>query len=413
MDIHEYQAKELLAKKSLPVPLGQVAYDTAGVLQAAEAILQKTSSPILVVKAQIHAGGRGKGYFQKDGKWEKGKGGVRVLTLDNNNWQAEVKACSDAMLNQVLITQQTGHKGKLVRTLYLEQGLDIAKEFYLSLLIDRAAQRLGLVLSVAGGMNIEEVAKTSPAKIMIQNFDLSTGIEEKLIQSAIKLLGLDEAAGLELATILQQLWQAFKSYDCSLIEINPLVLTKQNHLILLDAKMTLDDNALFRHPEFLSLVDESEQDPMETRAKEFDLSYIKLDGTIGCMVNGAGLAMATMDIIKQKGGSPANFLDVGGGATAEKVTKAFEIILSDKNVKGILVNIFGGIMRCDIIATGIITAMQQVMQNNKQFSVPLVVRLEGTSVKAGQELLRQSGLPIITANSLEQAAVKVVAAIKV
>ncbi|MEE8258547.1 MAG: ADP-forming succinate--CoA ligase subunit beta [Sphingomonadales bacterium] len=386
MNIHEHQAKALLANFDVPVLKGSVAFSVEEASKAA----QDLGGPVWVVKAQIHAGGRGKA------------GGVKVVrSLE------EVTEKAGEILGKTLVTHQTGPEGKVVRRLYIEDGCRIAKEFYLSLLIDRASSRVAVMASSEGGVDIEDVAEKAPEKIIHLTIDPDSGLTPVQLQTFTSGLGLEGGAGDEAGMVLKNLYRAFVDLDASLLEVNPLVLTEDDHIVVLDAKMSFDENALFRHPDIAELRDETEEDPMETKAKEIGLSYIKLDGEIGCMVNGAGLAMATMDIIKLKGSEPANFLDVGGGATREKVTEAFKIILSDAAVKGILVNIFGGIMRCDILAEGIIAAAKEV-----QINVPLVVRLAGTKVKEGREILSNSGLAIIPADDLNDAAEKVVAAVK-
>jgi len=386
MNIHEYQAKDLLQAYGAPVAKGTVATTAEEAAEKAKAL----SGDVFVVKAQIHAGGRGKG------------GGIKLVkTLQ------ELHAEADRMLGKPLVTPQTGPKGRVVRSVYVVEDTTIARELYLSLLVDRASGRVAFVASTEGGVNIEDVAANTPELITTIDVDPASGLSGfhgRVIASALKLEG-DLAK--QCAKLVKTLYQLFMEKDASLIEINPLVVTKENNLVCLDAKMGFEDNALFRHPDIAALRDIHEEDPAEVEASKHDLSYVKLDGTIGCMVNGAGLAMATMDIIKLYGGEPANFLDVGGGATKERVTEAFKIILSDPNVQGILVNIFGGIMRCDIIAEGIIAAARET-----NLSVPLVVRLEGTNVERGKELLSQSGLAIIPADDLDDAAKKAVAAIK-
>lgn len=386
MNIHEHQAKALLADFDVPILKGGVAFSVEEASKAAKDL----GGPVWVVKAQIHAGGRGKA------------GGVKVVKS-----LQEVTDKADEILGKTLVTHQTGPEGKVVRRLYIEDGCRIAKEFYLSLLIDRASSRVAVMASSEGGVDIEDVAEKTPEKIIHLTIDPDSGLTPDQLQTFASGLGLEGSAGDEAGMVLKNLYRAFVDLDASLLEVNPLVLTEDDHIVVLDAKMSFDENALFRHPEIAKLRDETEEDPMETKAKEIGLSYIKLDGEIGCMVNGAGLAMATMDIIKLKGSEPANFLDVGGGATREKVTEAFKIILSDAAVKGILVNIFGGIMRCDIIADGIIAAAKEVHIN-----VPLVVRLAGTKVKEGREILSNSGLAIIPADDLNDAAEKIVAAVK-
>ena len=386
MNIHEYQAKDLLKAYGAPVAKGSVATTAAEAASHAKAL----SGNVFVVKAQIHAGGRGKG------------GGIKLVeTLE------ELHAEADRMLGKPLITPQTGPKGRVVRSVYVVEDTTIARELYLSLLVDRSTSRVAFVASTEGGVNIEEVAANTPELITTIDVDPATGLSAyhgRVIASALKLEG-DLAK--QCAKLVKTLYTVFMEKDASLIEINPLVVTKENNLVCLDAKMGFEDNALFRHPDIAALRDIHEEDPAEVEASKHDLSYVKLDGTIGCMVNGAGLAMATMDIIKLYGGEPANFLDVGGGATKERVTEAFKIILSDPNVNGVLVNIFGGIMRCDTIAEGIIAAARET-----NIAVPLVVRLEGTNVERGKELLSQSGLAIIPADDLDDAAKKAVAAVK-
>ncbi|MFL6736215.1 MAG: ADP-forming succinate--CoA ligase subunit beta [Sphingomonas sp.] len=396
MNIHEYQAKELLAKYGVPVPEG---YPAMSVEEAVEAA-KKLPGPLFVVKAQIHAGGRGKGRFKELG--EQGKGGVRLAhSID------EVREHAAEMLGKTLVTIQTGPHGKQVQRLYITDGVDIAKEFYLALLVDRESGRVAVVASTEGGMEIEKVAHETPGKISTITIDPATGLMPHHGREVAAALGLTGDLAKQAARVLAKLYEAFLGTDASQVEINPLAVTNEEQLMVLDAKVGFDSNAGFRHPDLEQLRDLSEEDPMEIEASKFDLSYIKLDGSIGCMVNGAGLAMATMDIIKLEGGEPANFLDVGGGASKEKVTAAFKIILSDPAVKGILVNIFGGIMRCDIIAEGIVAAARDV-----SLSVPLVVRLEGTNVQQGKDILASSGLPIIPANDLGDAARKIVREVK-
>ena len=386
MDIHEHQAKDLLRQYDIPTPSGYVAFTIDEAIKAAK----KLPGPIFVVKAQIHAGGRGKA------------GGVKVVKdLD------EVKNSAEAILGKKLITHQTGSEGKLVQRLYIEDGCNIKAEYYFSMVVDRVTSRVSIIASTEGGMDIEKVAKETPEKILSFNIDPTIGFQpfhSRLIANELKL---KDSSFKQAGKFFNQLYKLFIEKDASLLEINPLVLTSENSLIALDAKMSFDDNALFKHPDILSLRDETEEDPAEILASKFDLAYIKLDGTIGCLVNGAGLAMATMDIIKLKGASPANFLDVGGSATKEKVTEAFKIILSDPAVEGILVNIFGGIMRCDIIASGVVAAAKTL-----SLSKPLVVRLAGTNVEEGKQILRDSGLKIIPADDLDEAAMKIVSAVK-
>ena len=396
MNIHEYQAKELLSAAGVPVPAGHAATTVAEAVDAA----RKLPGPLYVVKAQLHAGGRGKGKFAE--LPAEAKGGVRLAkSLD------EVEVHAREMLGNTLVTVQTGSAGKQVSRLYVTDGVDIADEFYLALLIDRKSGRIALVVSTEGGMSIEDVAHDTPEKITTLTIDPATGFmphHGRAVAFALKLSGDTAKQAQKLA---KQLYDAFVALDCSMLEINPLITTKDGDLLVLDTKMSFDSNALFRHPDLEALRDETEEDPMEVEAAKHDLAYIKLDGNIGCMVNGAGLAMATMDIIKLNGAFPANFCDVGGGASKEKVTAAFKIILSDPAVKGILVNIFGGIMRCDTIAEGIIAAAREV-----SLDVPLVVRLEGTNVKEGKAILDNSGLAVISADDLGDAAKKIVAQVK-
>jgi succinyl-CoA synthetase beta subunit len=395
MNIHEYQAKALLAKYGVAVPRGGVAYT----VKEAEEAAQELGGPVWVVKSQIHAGGRGAGRFAGN---EDGKGGVRVVKS-----VAEVRENANEMLGAVLVTKQTGAQGKEVKRLFIEEGCDIARELYLGMLVDRATSRITIMASTEGGMDIEEVAAKTPEKIVTVTIDPATGFmphHGRTVAFALELEGKQVGSAVKLLT---SLYRAFTDLDASLTEINPLVVTGAGEVIALDAKMNFDDNALFRHAEVADLRDEDEEDPAELEAARHELNYIKLDGNIGCMVNGAGLAMATMDIIKLHGGEPANFLDVGGGATKERVTKAFKIILSDPHVEGILVNIFGGIMRCDVIAEGVVAAAREV-----SLQVPLVVRLEGTNVDLGKKILAESGLPILSADDLGDAAEKVVQAVR-
>ncbi|MXP40128.1 ADP-forming succinate--CoA ligase subunit beta [Altererythrobacter soli] len=396
MNIHEYQAKELLAKFGISVPAGHPATS----VEQAVAAAGKLPGPLYVVKAQIHAGGRGKGKFKELGA--DAKGGVRLADS-----AAAVQDHAKEMLGNTLVTIQTGDAGKQVNRLYVTDGVDIAEEYYLALLVDRATGRIAMIVSTEGGMSIEDVAHETPEKITTITIDPATGFmphHGRSVAFALKLKGDLAKAAQKLA---RQLYEAFVALDCAMLEINPLVETKDGGLLVLDTKMSFDTNALFRHPDVEAMRDETEEDPMEVEASKHDLAYIKLDGDIGCMVNGAGLAMATMDIIKLNGAFPANFLDVGGGANREKVTAAFKIILSDPAVKGILVNIFGGIMRCDTIAEGIVAAAREV-----DLDVPLVVRLEGTKVQEGKDILANSGLPIIPAEDLGDAAQKIVAEVK-
>ena len=391
MNIHEYQAKVLLAKFAVPLLKGGVAYTKDEAMDVA----RKLGSPVTVVKSQIHAGGRGKGRFKND---PDGKGGVRIAKTVE-----EVGANAAAMLGHELVTKQTGPAGKTVRRLYIEQGCDIKRELYVSLLVDRAVGRIAVIASTEGGMDIETVAHETPEKIVKQAIDPAAGYQGYQGRKIAFALGLSGKQVGAFSNLLGGLYRTMTELDCSLIEINPLVVTAAGDVVALDAKMTFDDNALYRHTELEALRDLDEEDPAETEAAKYALNYVKLDGQIGCMVNGAGLAMATMDIIKLYGSAPANFLDVGGGATKERVTAAFKIILKDANVEGILVNIFGGIMRCDVIAEGVVAAARDVSLN-----VPLVVRLAGTNVELGKKILEESGLPIVSADNLADAAEKVV-----
>ena len=395
MNIHEYQAKELLKRHGVAVLDGHIAW-TADEAAAAAA---KLPGPVFVVKSQIHAGGRGAGRFMDD---PDGKGGVRLARSVE-----EVRATADAMIGHVLVTKQTGPAGRAVHRVYVEAGCDIARELYFSILVDRETGRVTLVASAEGGMDIEEVAESHPEKILRVAIDPATGLSGHHIRRLSVGLGLAGARAKAFTSLVQGVYAAFISLDCSVIEINPLVITKADAVVALDAKISFDDNASYRHPDLRKLRDEAEENPKELEAEKHSLSYVALDGNIGCMVNGAGLAMATMDIIKLSGMAPANFLDVGGGATKERVTAAFKIILSDPNVEGILVNIFGGIMRCDVIAEGVVAAAREV-----RLSVPLVVRLEGTNVELGRSIMAQSNLPIIPANDLADAAAKIVAAVR-
>jgi len=395
MNIHEYQAKELLKGYGVTVLDGYAAWTPDEAAVAAG----KLPGPVYVVKAQIHAGGRGAGHFADDAA---GKGGVRIARSVD-----EVKTAAEVMIGHTLVTKQTGPQGRVVRRVYVEAGCDIARELYLSLLVDRVSGRVTLVASAEGGIEIEQVAANHPEKILRISIDPAAGISGFHARRLAYGLGLTGKQIGALGKFLPALYAAFTGLDCNIIEINPLVVTGAGDVVALDAKISFDDNALFRHPQLAKLRDESEEDPKELEAAKYELNYVALDGTIGCMVNGAGLAMATMDIIKLYGASPANFLDVGGGATKERVTAAFKIILSDPNVEGILVNIFGGIMRCDVIAEGVVSAAREV-----QLSVPLVVRLEGTNVDLGKEILARSNLPIIAADNLADAAEKIVTAVR-
>ncbi len=395
MNIHEYQAKALLAKYGVAVPTGGVAYTP----KEAEQIAQELGGQVWVVKSQIHAGGRGAGRFKDN---PEGKGGVRVCT----DRQA-VKEAAEEMLGHVLVTKQTGPAGKEVKRIYVEQGCDIARELYLSMLVDRVTSRITVMASTEGGMDIEDVAAKTPEKIVTLAIDPASGMMPFHTRQIAFGLGLTGDQIKSAGRFLQAMYKAFLQLDASMIEINPLVVTGSGSVLALDAKMNFDDNALFRQTDVADLRDEDEEDAKELEAARHELNYIKLDGSIGCMVNGAGLAMATMDIIKLYGSAPANFLDVGGGATKERVTAAFKIILSDPNVEGILVNIFGGIMRCDVIAEGVVAAAREL-----SLHVPLVVRLEGTNVDLGKRIMAESGLAITSADNLADAAEKVVAAVK-
>jgi succinyl-CoA synthetase beta subunit len=395
MNIHEYQAKTLLARYGVAVPKGGVAYTP----DEAEKVARELGGPVWVVKSQIHAGGRGAGRFKDD---PNGKGGVRVVkSID------EVKKNASAMLGKTLITKQTGPKGKEVKRIYVEEGCDIKRELYLGMLVDRGSQRITVMASTEGGMDIEDVAHNTPEKIVKIAIDPTQGLQPYYARKVAFALGLEGKQIGACVKFLTAMYEAFTGLDASIVEINPLVVTGAGEVLALDAKMNFDDNALFRHKDVADLRDEDEEDPMELEASKHELNYVKLDGSIGCMVNGAGLAMATMDIIKLYGGEPANFLDVGGGATRERVTQAFKLILSDPNVEGILVNIFGGIMRCDVIAEGVVAAAREVALN-----VPLVVRLEGTNVDLGKKILKNSGLKIVSADNLADAAQKIVTAVK-
>jgi len=386
MNIHEHQAKAVLAEFGVPVPRGRPAFTVDEAVAAAEAL----GGPVWVVKAQIHAGGRGKG------------GGVKVVkTIE------DLKAEATRMLGMTLVTHQTGPAGKKVNRLYIEEGAAIAKELYLSLLVDRETSRVSVVASTEGGMDIEEVAHATPERIVTFSIDPATGPWPHHAAHLAKSLNLTGDQAKQIRTLLPALYKAFVDKDMSMLEVNPLIVTGEGKIVVLDAKISFDDNALYRHADVVALRDETEEDPKEIEASRHDLSYIALDGEIGCMVNGAGLAMATMDIIKLYGAEPANFLDVGGGASKEKVTAAFKIITADPNVKGILVNIFGGIMRCDIIAEGVIAAVKEI-----GLKVPLVVRLEGTNVELGKKIISESGLNVIPANDLADGAEKIVAAVR-
>ena len=395
MNIHEYQAKELLKEFGVAVLPGQVAWTPEEAVAAAA----KLEGSVWVVKSQIHAGGRGAGHFLDD---PAGKGGVRLARSRD-----EVRAAAAAMLGHTLVTRQTGPAGRRVSRVYVEAGCDIERELYLSMLIDRASARVTIVASAEGGIEIEEVAAKSPEKILRVSIDPATGFSSFHGRRLAYALGLAGKQVNAFGKFAAGIYAAFTKLDCAIIEINPLVVTTAGEVIALDAKLSFDDNALFRHPELEKLIDESEEDPKELEAAKYNLNYVALDGSIGCMVNGAGLAMATMDIIKLYGASPANFLDVGGGATKERVSAAFRIILSDPHVEGILVNIFGGIMRCDVIAEGLVAAAKEA-----SLDVPLVVRLEGTNVDLGKKILKESGLKITSADHLADAAQKIVKAVK-
>lgn len=383
MKIHEYQAKGILAKYGVPVPRGEVAFSA----QEAREVAQRLGGGTVVVKAQIHAGGRGKA------------GGVKVVrSLD------EVEAAAAALLGQRLVTYQTGPGGQIVGRLLIEEGLPIERELYLSMVLDRAAQRLVLMVSAEGGVDIEEVAATTPEKIHKEHIDPGVGLQPFQARKLAFALGLRDGLVGKATSMMLALYDAFLATDASLLEINPLVTTSDGRLLALDAKMNFDDNALYRHPEIKDLRDLAEEDPLEVEASKYSLNYIRLDGTIGCMVNGAGLAMATMDIIKLAGGEPANFLDVGGGANAEQIRNAFKILMSDRNVKAVLINIFGGILRCDVLAQGVIAAVRDL-----GVPVPIVIRMKGTNVEEGKRMLAESGLNFTTADTMSEAAEKVVA----
>ena len=396
MNIHEYQAKALLGKYGAPVPVGFPVLDVAG----ADEALAGLPGPVWVVKSQIHAGGRGKGKFKEPEAGDKG--GVRLAKS-----REEAKEFIGQMLGKTLVTLQTGPAGKTVGRLYVEEGSDIAKEFYLSALVDRDSGHVAFVVSTEGGMNIEDVAHDTPEKIHTFTVDPATGVMPHHGRSIANALELKGDLAKQAAKLVETLYAAFTGLDMSMLEINPLIVTKDDKIRVLDAKVSFDSNALYRHPELAELRDLSEEDAKEIEASKYDLAYIALDGTIGCMVNGAGLAMATLDIIKLYGEEPANFLDVGGGASEEKVTAAFKIITADPQVKGILVNIFGGIMKCDVIANGVIAAVKAV-----GLEVPLVVRLEGTNVEEGKKIIAESGLNVLPADDLDDAAQKIVAAVK-
>src|SRR5579883_1261393 len=385
MNIHEFQAKQILGRFGAPVPKGQPAATAAEM----EAAFKALGQPKAVAKAQIHAGGRGKA------------GGVKLVAS-----AAEARQFAERMLNKPLVTHQTGPQGRVVRKLYLEEASEVARELYLAMLVDRKAESLAVIASTEGGMDIEEVAAKTPEKIITEPIDQTAGMAGFQARKIAFALGLKDKQVNQFVALLSSMYRAFNETDASLIEINPLVVTKQGSVLCLDAKMSFDDNGLFRHPDIRELRDPNEEDPTETEAAKYDLSYVHLDGNIGCMVNGAGLAMATMDIVKYYGAEPANFLDVGGGANTEKVAAAFRILLSDKRVRAVLINIFGGIMRCDVLAEGVVEAARQV-----QLKLPLVVRMEGTNVDRGKQILKDSGIKVITANDMADAARRVVEAI--
>jgi succinyl-CoA synthetase beta subunit len=403
LKVHEYQAKQIMASRGIPVPLGTMATTVEDAVAAARPLIEKSGNPVVVLKSQIHAGGRGKGTFQEHPDLR----GVNVITegIEGGPEAAETKVrdLAGQMLGSTLVTIQTGPEGKVVNRLYLEQGIDIARELYLAVLLDRSVGRNILMASTEGGMEIEKVAEETPEKILKQEIDPAIGLADFQANELAHGLGIDGEAAKSFARFVKTLTTAATELDTDLIEINPLVITGDGQVMALDGKMAFDDNALFRHPDIAEMRDETEEDPAEVAAKEAGLNYLKLDGTIGCLVNGAGLAMATMDTIQHVGGEPANFLDVGGGADEQQVTTAFQIITKDPAVKGIFVNIFGGIMRCDVIATGILAAIKNV-----GLSVPLVVRLEGTNVEQGKKILNESGLDVVAADSLKDGAEKIV-----
>ena len=394
MNLHEYQAKTLLKDNNVRVLAGVPVLQNADIDNAVDSI----QTPVMVVKSQIHAGGRGAGKFLDSGD---DKGGVRVCFS-----KEEAKENAQKMLGKTLVTKQTGPEGKVVNRLYIEEGCDIKKEFYLSMLVDRSSSSISIIASTEGGMEIEEVAEKEPEKIITVNIPGDLEIDQQSFKKLIQGLGINENQSDDFCDQIQKIYTSFLSTDASLIEVNPFVLTGEENFLALDAKVSIDNNALYKHKDIAEMLDETEEDPAEIEASKYELNYVKLDGSIGCMVNGAGLAMGTMDIIQLHGGSPANFLDVGGGATKERVAKAFSIILQDSNVKAILVNIFGGIMKCDIIAEGVVAAAKEL-----EIKVPLIVRLEGTNVELGKEILNKSGLAIISADNLEDAAQKAVKAL--
>ncbi len=394
MNLHEYQAKTLLKDNNVRVLAGVPVLQDADIDNAVDSI----QTPVMVVKSQIHAGGRGAGKFLDSGD---DKGGVRVCFS-----KEEAKENAQKMLGKTLVTKQTGPEGKVVNRLYIEEGCDIKKEFYLSMLVDRSSSSISIIASTEGGMEIEEVAEKEPEKIITVNIPGNPEIDQQSLNKLIQGLGINDNQSNDFCDQIQKIYTSFLSTDASLVEVNPFVLTGEGNFLALDAKVSIDDNALYKHKDIAEMLDETEEDPAEIEASKHELNYVKLDGSIGCMVNGAGLAMGTMDIIQLHGGSPANFLDVGGGATKERVAKAFSIILQDSSVKAILVNIFGGIMKCDIIAEGVVAAAKEL-----EIKVPLIVRLEGTNVELGKEILNKSGLAIISADNLEDAAQKAVKAL--
>ena len=394
MNLHEYQAKTLLKDNNVRVLAGVPVLQNADIDNAVDSI----QTPVMVVKSQIHAGGRGAGKFLDSGD---DKGGVRVCFS-----KEEARENAKKMLGKTLVTKQTGPEGKVVNRLYIEEGCDIKKEFYLSMLVDRSSSSISIIASTEGGMEIEEVAEKEPEKIITVNIPGDPEIDQQSLNKLIQGLGINDNQSDDFCDQIQKIYTSFLSTDASLVEVNPFVLTGEGNFLALDAKVSIDDNALYKHKDIAEMLDETEEDPAEIEASKHELNYVKLDGSIGCMVNGAGLAMGTMDIIQLHGGSPANFLDVGGGATKERVAKAFSIILQDSNVKAILVNIFGGIMKCDIIAEGVVAAAKEL-----EIKVPLIVRLEGTNVELGKEILNKSGLAIISADNLEDAAQKSVKAL--
>ncbi len=394
MNLHEYQAKTLLKKNDVRVLNGVPILK----LEDIDSVVETINTKVIVVKSQIHAGGRGAGRFLDSGD---DKGGVRVCFS-----QEEAKENAKKMLGKTLVTKQTGSKGKIVNRLYIEEGCDIKKEYYLSMLVDRSSSSISIIVSTEGGMEIEEVAEKEPEKIITVNVSGDPEIDQKSLSTLIKGLGISQSQSDDFSNQIQKIYKTFLTSDASLVEVNPFVLNGDGNFLALDAKVSIDDNALYKQKDIFEMRDETEEDEAEVEASKHELNYIKLDGSIGCMVNGAGLAMGTMDIIQLHGGSPANFLDVGGGATKERVAKAFSIILQDQNVKVILVNIFGGIMKCDIIAEGVVAAAKEL-----SIKVPLIVRLEGTNVELGKEILNKSGLAIISADNLDDAAQKAVEAL--